>query len=564
MAAVGMALLSVERRGPRIFEAMTPMRDGVRLHTRVWLPAKRGRWPVVLQRGYWPGNDADAKRFVEAGYAYVGQSCRGHAKSEGENNRFFDDASDGYDAIGWIVEQPWCDGDVAMYGKSYMAITQWLVAPSQHPNLRAIVPQNSSAELWDRGYWCNGAFTFAMTATGRVFDASKVDAYDWQRLLKFLPLIDLDKEVTGHENGLWRDYLTHSTYDDFWKAIGIGDGYDKIDLPVYVMGGWYDYYPGAAFNDFAAIVKAGKSSDVRIVVSATDHLNRVVGDRDLTGGGKDELAMAIRWLDHVVKGEDNGVADESPIRLFTMGVNEWRFEREWPLARTQFTNYYFHADGKLHGGLSTTPPADEPPTQYTYDPADPVPTLGGNHSCVLNIPEIIRAGAVDQRPNETRDDVLVFTGELLTEDVEVTGPVTVVLYAASSATDTDFVARLIDVLPDGTAYNLTEGIIRARFRASIHEPPTLLTPGAVYEYRIALLPTSNVFLKGHRIRVHVTSSGFPLWDRNPNTGHSQGMDDATQVARQTVYHDRDRPSHVVLPIIPREPAAAADGREEQP
>jgi putative CocE/NonD family hydrolase len=204
------------------------------------------------------------------------------------------------------------------------------------------------------------------------------------------------------------------------------------------------------------------------------------------------------------------------------------------------------------GSLNTASPGDETPSSYTYDPQDPVPTLGGNHSVIDgHIKDMIRAGAVDQRPNENRPDVLIYTSEPLEQDVEVTGPIRINLFASSSAVDTDFTAKLIDVYPDGTAYNLTEGILRARFRRSLYEPPVLLTPNEIDEFTIHLHPTSNVFLTGHRIRLHVTSSNFPLWDRNPNTGHPQGMDAEIRVAHQTIYHDRNHPSHVVLPIIPR-------------
>ncbi|MHC4852943.1 MAG: CocE/NonD family hydrolase, partial [Planctomycetota bacterium] len=358
---------------------------------------------------------------------------------------------------------------------------------------------------------------------------------------------------------LWKDYIRHSTYDEYWQAIGMrsdgADGkYRKVTIPVYLMGGWYDYYPGTAFAGFQRLREAGATDEIRIVINPSDHLNRVVGDRRFgRAARKDEIALAVRWLDHVLKGIDNGIQDEPPIRIFVMGVNKWRGEREWPLARTKFTKYYFRSqDGARTGVLDTTPPGDEPPTQYTYDPEDPVPTLGGNHSFSdLNIIDLIRAGAVDQRPNESRSDVLVFSTEPLTEDTEVTGPVSVTLYAASTARDTDFTAKLIDVHPDGTAYNLTEGILRARFRESIWEPPRLLEPGKVYEYCLELLPTSNVFKKGHRIRVHLTSSNFPLWDRNPNTGNPQGLDAELRTAQQTIHHDSKRPSHILLPIIPK-------------
>ncbi len=317
-------------------------------------------------------------------------------------------------------------------------------------------------------------------------------------------------------------------------------------------GGWYDNYPGAVFDAFCRLRELGATDEVRIHVDPTDHPGTVVGDRDFGHDvGVDRLAMAIRWLDYVVKGVDNGLRDEPPVRIFVMGANEWRSEHEWPLSRTDFKPYYFHSDGVRHGWLSTTVPDEEPPNEYFYDPEDPVPTLGGNHSGPQDHPEIIRVGAVDQRPNWARSDVLVFSTPPLADDVEVTGPVTAKLHAASSARDTDFIVRLIDVAPEGIAYNLTEGIIRARFRESIWEAPRLLEPGEIYDYDIELQPTSNVFKRGHSICVHVTSSGFPLWDRNPNTGHDQGVDTELQVAHQTIYHDRRRPSHILLPVISR-------------
>ncbi len=537
-------------------EIMVPMRDGVRLQTRVWKPAEEGSYPVVFTRAYSAGFGRDYERFTEAGYVYVGQATRGHSGSEGDqgvDNRFFDDAEDGYDSLTWISKQAWCDGNIAMYGKSYWGITQWLVAPLQHPNLKAIIPQNMNPDPWERGYRDHGALQLAHTAR-RIYDAGgreKVEKYGWLNWYRHLPLITLDTVAGTAENKLWRDYVSHSTYDDFWKAIGTRDKYHKIKIPVYLMGGWYDNYPGATFNYFEKLRELAATDEIRVIVNPSDHVNNVVGDRDFgTNAGKDEVGLAIRWLDYVIKGIDNGIKDEPPVRIFAMGANEWRSEGEWPLARTMFTRYYFHSNGSKDGWLDTEPPGDEPPTRYIYDPDDPVPTLGGNHSSP-NIPGVLRVGTVDQRPIESRQDVLVFTSPPVEEDTEVTGPIVVKLYAASSARDTDFIARLMDVYPDGTAYNLTEGIIRARFRESIWESPKLLVPNEIYEYTIELLPTSNVFLKGHSIRVHVTSSNFPLYDRNPNTGHEQGVDAEMQVAEQTIYHDERYPSHIILPVIPR-------------
>ena len=536
-------------------ELMVSMRDGTRLYTRIWKPETEGTFPVVFTRAYGAGFGQDHERFTRAGYIYVGQSTRGHGQSEGAegvDNRFFDDAQDGYDALTWIADQAWCDGNIAMYGKSYWGMTQWLVAPEQHPNLKAIVPQNMNPDPWERGYRDHGALQLAHTAR-RIYDAGdkeKVEDFGWANWYRHLPLIDLDIVAGTPRNKLWRDYISHSTYDDFWKAIGTRHKLHRVRIPVYLMGGWYDNYPGAIFGYFEKLVELGATDEIRAVANPCDHINEVVGDRDFGhGAAKDEVGLAIRWLDRVVRGIDNGVEDEPPVQIFVMGANEWRFENEWPLARTAFTRYYLRGRETPDGQLSTEPPGDEAPSCYTYDPDDPVPTLGGNHSSP-DVPGIMRVGAVDQRPNEGRQDVLLFTSAPLRQDVEVTGPVTAKLYASSSAPDTDFIARLLDVYPDGTAYNLTEGIIRARFRASIWEPAQLLEPGEICEYSIDLMATSNVFLRGHCIRLHITSSNFPLWDRNPNTGGEQGMDVEMAVARQMVYHERKYPSHIVLPIIP--------------
>jgi putative CocE/NonD family hydrolase len=277
-----------------------------------------------------------------------------------------------------------------------------------------------------------------------------------------------------------------------------------------------------------------------------------VGELDFGFGAQQSLIglqmdlgrMQLRWFDHWLKGVDTGMLAEAPIRLFVMGTNVWRDEQEWPLARTAYVPYYLASGGGLHPG---TPAGDGGSSSYVYDPADPVPTHGG---AVLLPPEFI-PGPLEQSRIEARPDVLTFTTEPLEHDVEVTGPVTVELWACTSAPDTDFVARLVDVWPDGRAFNLTDGILRGRFRSGVSSP-MLLTPGEPYQFRIDLWATANVFRAGHRIRLQVTSSNFPRWDRNPNTGHALGVDSDGNmvVAHQTVLHDAGHPSHVVLPIIP--------------
>jgi putative CocE/NonD family hydrolase len=527
---------------------MVQMRDGVKLRTKVWKPSGGGRYPVVLERGYRVGRKKHAQAFTKAGYVYIGQQTRGNL----QDNMFFPDAKDGYDCLDWISKQPWCDGKIAMYGRSFYGATQWLVAPEQHPNLKAIIPQNINPNPWERMYWDHGALQLAHTAR-RIYHVGgkgKVKKYGgWAKFHQYLPLINLD-EAIGAKNQLWKKYVTHSTYDNFWKSISLRGKYNKIKIPVYIMGGWYDNYPDAAFNSFTNVRKNTPNNKTHIIINPSDHDNKIVGDRNFGDNAhKYELQLAIRWLNYIIKNINDGIADEPPIKIFVMGINEWRGEWEWPLARTLYSKYYLRGNDSKNGVLSTEPPGDELTSSYTYNPENPVPTLGGNHSSPY-IPGVIRVGAVDQRPIETRQDVLVFTSDQLKKDVEVTGPITMKLFAATSARDTDFICRLIDVYPDGTAYNLTEGIIRARFRNSIHEPPKLVEPGEIYEYNIELQPTSNVFQKGHKLRLHLTSSSFPLWDRNPNTGHVQGMDSVLQAAYQTIYHDTEHPSHIILPIIP--------------
>ena len=536
-------------------EYQVAMRDGYELLTRVWLPEGDGPFHTILERGYEAGWPTHPERFTAAGYAYVGQQSRGTL----EGGMFRMDHVDGYDCLDWIVEQDWCNGRVAMYGRSFMGATQWLLAPEQHPNLVAIVPQVVNPDLWERGYWDHGALQLSHVAR-RIYRTRvaadmthKVQEFGgWDAFYRHLPLITLDETVVGSKNNLWQEYVTHSEYGPYWDDISITDRFDKIKIPTYIHAGWYDNYPGALLRTYTILKEMGAIDELRVYVDPTDHDGRVVGDRDFgPNPAIDRFDVALRWLDWVVRGIDDGISKEPPIKFFTMGSNEWHTEADWPLPRTTFTPFYFHSDGDRHGVLDTALPLEEPASEYTYDPENPVPTLGGNHSGPQDHPEVIQVGTLDQRPNWERDDVLVFESDVLESDMEVTGPVEAKLWASTSGRDTDWIVRLIDVEPDGTAWNLVDGIIRARFRKSIHEPPELLEPGEVYEYQIELLPTSNVFKAGHRIAVHITSSSFPMYDRNPNTGNPQGMDAELQVAQQTVFHDAARPSHIVLPVVVR-------------
>ncbi|MHC4757327.1 MAG: CocE/NonD family hydrolase [Planctomycetota bacterium] len=349
-------------------------------------------------------------------------------------------------------------------------------------------------------------------------------------------------------------WAAHYTYDEYWVEQGSASRVEQVGTPNITITGWYDIFIKQAFDYVSAVRQRGGSEKARkhchLVVGPWGHgPNWAVGRRNF--GNKTEIdvgELEEKWFGHWLKGEDTGVEDWPAYRIFVMGRNEWRSENEWPLARTKYTKYYFHSEGSANtlsgnGSLSTKHCGQEPSDKFIYDPENPVPTKGG----FLLMAE---GGPFDQREIEKRGDVLVYTSEALEEDLEVTGPVKVVLYASSSATDTDWTGKLLDVYPDGTAYNLCDGIIRARFRDSIlGDKLSLIESGKAYEYEIDLWVTSNVFLKGHKIRVEISSSNFPLFDRNPNTGHEFGADAELQKARQEVYHNEKYPSHIVLPVI---------------
>jgi putative CocE/NonD family hydrolase len=332
--------------------------------------------------------------------------------------------------------------------------------------------------------------------------------------------------------------------------------YDKISVPAYIIAGWYDLHTAGTLSDYTRLDDETKKHS-KLIVGPWIHealLMQKVGGIDYgvraSGDAIDLIGIQLRWFDYWLRGIDNGIMREPPVYIFVMGDNVWRNENEWPLARTQYTNYYLRKDGKSasvgkEGCLSLEPPSNETPDVFNYDPLDPVPTCGGGIFSTVR-----DCGPLDQRSIEQRPDVLVFTTPTLTKDVEVTGPVSMKLYAASSAPDTDFTAKLVDVWPNGEAYILLDGIIRARYRNS-EESPSFIKAGEVYEYTIDLAATSNVFKAGHRIRVEVSSSNFPRYDRNPNTGHPIGVDAETRVANQRIFHDSERPSHLILPVIPR-------------
>jgi uncharacterized protein len=371
--------------------------------------------------------------------------------------------------------------------------------------------------------------------------------------------------VIGRPIPFYRDWLEHELYDEYWQALNTETRLHEMDVPVYQQAAWYDPYTGPMLRMWNGLRSQGYSEHARQnqkiqIIPWTHHIpeGSILGDLDFGPGAYVDLKQEdLRWFDYWLKGIDNGIMGEPPIRLFVMGANVWRNEHEWPLARTQFTPYFLHSQGKANslvgdGLLTQELPGNQPPDRYSYDPADPVPTLGGNNSTwtlMKFAADQIRPGPIDQRPIERRDDILVYTTAPLEADLEVTGPLQVILYAASSAPDTDFTAKLVDVYPEGRAIHIAEGILRARHRNSFAYAE-LLEPGEVTQFRIQLAPTSNLFKQGHCIRLEISSSNFPRFDRNLNTGASIATGQQMQVAHQTILHTQEYPSHILLPIIP--------------
>jgi len=557
---------------------MVPMRDGVRLSTDIYLPDSRGPFPVILIRTPYNNNREpdvqDAVYFASRGYAVLLQDVRGRGDSEGEWAPFLHEAGDGFDAQEWAGKQSWSTGKVGTSGASYVGLTQWLPAPLRNPYLSALAPRVGFSNLYHNWVYTGGAFQLGFNLRwGAIQMHTKTNRmqYLWlptevhlSTLYWHLPLITGD-EAAGRPNQFYKEWIRHPSYDAYWERLGnVEMQYAEIDVPAYGFGGWYDVFLQSTLNNFMGVKKQGHSEKARrgqkILIGPWIHCLgdrgtcSKTGDIDFWPASLIDLrGEELRWFDYWLKGMDNGILDEPRVKVFVMGRNRWREADTWPIPGTRYTRYYFHSRGTANslegnGGLGTAAPVNEPPDTFVYDPGHPVPTLGGSTCCGEDVTPITM-GPRDQRPAEERSDVLVYTTPPLEEEMEVTGPVSVVLYAASEARDTDFTAKLVDVFPDGYAMNVAQGIIRARYRDS-WERPALLEPGHVYKYAIDLWSTSNCFLRGHRIRVEISSSNFPQFDRNPNTGNPFGLDAELRTATQTVYHDADHPSHILLPVVP--------------
>ncbi len=561
-------------------DVAVPMRDGVTLYADVLRPAGPGPFPTLLTRTpYDKGGQSSLPmnvRWATAGYAVVIQDVRGRFNSDGAFYAFVNERQDGYDTLDWLAAQPWCNGRIGMFGGSYVGLTQWQAAMSGHSALQAIVPNVTASDYHNGWAWQGGAFelgfnlswtqsVLAVNSTIRAAGSPHApevhalyDAVDaMPESFDQLPLSA--NEHFSRYARYYNDWLAHPDYDGYWETLDVRTAYERMTVASLNIGGWHDIFQNGTIENFTGMAAANGAERHQLVMGPWNHggmrSGNPIGNVDFgvrsTGGYIDEGGLHLRWYDRWLRDIDTPDESDAPVRLFTMGRNRWRTAEAWPLPDTDWQEWHLHSDGRANslngnGTLTRDAAGDEPADHYVYNPRDPVPSHGGG-LCCNNV--FTLGGAWDQREIEARPDVLVYTTAPLTEPLEVTGPVRLVLHVASSAVDTDFTAKLVDVGPCGFARNLTDGIQRARYR---NDPrtPELLTPNEPVELIIDLWSTSNLFEVGHAIRLEVSSSNFPRFDRNLNTGGSIADGTEMQVALQTVLHSSVHPSRLVLPVVP--------------
>lgn len=559
-----------------------PMRDGTQLYADIYRPADATEpLPAILMRTPYDkrisvSSYAPAAWFAQHGYVVVLQDTRGRWRSEGDFYPFQYEEQDGYDSVEWVSGLPYVNGKVGMFGISYVGATQLLAAVSRPPHLRCIVPCMTGSDYYKGWTYRGGALllafveSWAIQLSQNVAHRKKLDHLEWtlrQDFLqtpawnRFLPLKDFPPLKKPELTPFFFDWITHFTYDEYWKRWSIERRHHQIAVPAMHIGGWYDVFLDGTLRNFVGIREKGATPEAqqgqKLIVGPWHHTmwGRQVREVDFGPEARNWInQQMIRWFDYWLKGKKNGMEAEPPVTVFVMGENRWKEASDWPLPGTRFTNYYLHSRGYANsingeGTLDTMVPTIEPPDVFPYAPTNPTPSLGGRSCCD---PTLTPMGPADQRPVEQAGTVLVYTSAPLDYPLEITGPVQATLWAATDVVDTDFTVKLLDVHPDGRAINLADGILRARFRDSL-EAPSLLEPHKIYQFTIDLTATSNLFLPGHAIRVEIASSNFPQYDANPNTGHPLGEDGISDMitATQVIYHDALHPSHITLPVIPR-------------
>lgn len=585
---------------------MIPMRDGTQLSSDLYFPqGVNGKLPVILIRTPYNKNTFYKRVwlgpyvFAEQGFVAAVQDCRGRYASEGQFTLSDNEPEDGYDTVSWLAGQPWSNGKIGTYGCSYMGENQIGQAALRNPHLKAMIPQSAGGQVGSAG----GRYRYAAIINGGAFELStafgwfrgsgskyffrpppdlsqddvrqiedffnpapEIPRIDFGQIWNTLPVIDMMKKA-GAPPTDFEDYVSHEPADPWWDKFGFITDADRFDVPTLHINGWYDLGVAETLFLFNLMQKNAESIRGRenqfVIISPATHCvaeffmgaegQMSVGDRPVGDPRFNYWETYIRWFDYWLKGIENGVTDMPRVQIYIMGENEWKEEQEWPLARTVYTKYYVHSDGYANsrygsGVLNTEKPGDEQPDRFIYDPHTPVPSLGGP-VCCTGTPEAV-PGSYDQAEIEMRNDVLVYTSPELEEGIEVTGPIRAVLNVSSSARDTDFTVKLVDVYPDGTAYNVQEGILRARYREGF-DKTVWMKPGEVCEVKIDVHATSNYFGPGHRIRLEISSSNFPRFDRNLNTGGNNYDESEWVVAKNTLHHSKTSPSYIVLPIVPQ-------------
>jgi uncharacterized protein len=550
-----------------------PMSDGVVLYADVYLPAAPGKYPTLVTRTPYgvqrDGVHEMMVKFAQHGYAVVVQDVRGRYESEGKWEPFRDEAKDGYTTIEWAAVQPFSNGKVATQGGSYVGHNQWAAASLNPPHLVAAFPALASTNIYGNWLTMGGAFRLSFNyGWGVVRMPNRImlpqywhtenympENLKYENILMHLPLKDADVINEGSVVQHYRDWLEHESYDKYWKSISDEERFDKITVPVHTLGGWFDIFIMGTINGYVGMKNHGATPEARagarMIIGPWGHgPTQSFGGVDFTSVAfKDMFELQLHFYDYYLKGLKNELDLEKPVQLFYMGVNKWRSESDWPVPGTEYRALYLDGNGSANsvrgdGTLTFTKPVKDATDSYFYDPQNPVPTTGGNNCC--GTPTAI--GPVDQRPLERREDILLYTSAFLEEPLTIAGPVKMKLHAATDGKDTDWMIKLIDVYPNGNSMPVSEGILRARFHNGL-DKINLLTPNQVYEYEIELTGTANVFQPGHRIRIDITSSNFPQFDRNTNTGEPLGTSSKTRVAHQTIYHGGAHLSQIILPVV---------------
>lgn len=550
-----------------------PMRDGVKLYADLYRPAREGKFPVLITRTPY-GKQRDGMhetkiQFAQRGYAVLVQDARGRYESEGAWDPFRYEAQDGYDTVEWAARQPWSNGKVGMEGGSYLGNVQWQAAAQTPPHLAAIFPALASTSLYHNTFFHGGAFKLAVSYGWGVARMPlrimypqywHIEGYappelKYENIIQGLPLGTLDEASSGQQVRHWRDWVKHQSYDDYWRAVSIEDKFDKVQAPAHTLGGWFDLLLNGTLNGYVGLRNHGGTEaarrGARMIVGPWGHgPTQKFGDVDFgLGAMRNPFERELQFFDHHLMGIDTGIDREPPVEIYLMGLNRWMHYADWPVPGTRYTPFYLSSDGQANsargnGRLSTAKPSGAASDQFDYDPNAPVPSVGAHDCC--GVP--LSSGPVDQRSVESRNDVLAYTSDFLKEPVAIAGPVRMKLHAATDGLDTDWFIKLVDVYPSGFSMNVAEGVLRARFRQGF-DRMELLKPNEAHEFNIDMRGTANVFLPGHRIRVDVTSSNFPQFDRNLNSGEDLATGTRPRVARQTVFHSADRPSHILLPVV---------------